>query len=127
MVSYGGLITAGIIGLTYLLLKKENINSWFNLLMPSGLVALAIGRIGCFLNGDDCGLPTKGNPWWSITFSNHQEPIARLPLQILESSLVFLVVVILYKFQEKNFKFVGVFGLALYLSLRFWLSSYRFS
>jgi phosphatidylglycerol:prolipoprotein diacylglycerol transferase len=58
MVSFGGMAIALIVAYFYLKNKKQNIFHWFDLGIIAMAVGWAIGRIGCFLNGDSTGIPT---------------------------------------------------------------------
>ncbi len=51
-------------------------------------LGIAIGRVGCFLNGDDYGLVMEDRgllSWLIITFPNHENPQPRLAVQLIES------------------------------------------
>ncbi len=64
----GGLsITGGLAGgclAAFFCFRRANIDFWhyFAVASPAVLVGQAIGRVGCFLNGDAWGIPT-GLPW----------------------------------------------------------------
>ncbi len=64
----GGLsITGGLAGgvfAAFICFRREKVNFWhyFAIASPAVLIGQAIGRIGCFLNGDAWGLPTR-LPW----------------------------------------------------------------
>jgi len=66
----GGIsITGGLFGgilLAYIIcrIKKVDFFSYLSMLAPIMLLCQAIGRIGCFLNGDAYGIPTYSN--WGI-------------------------------------------------------------
>lgn len=107
---------------------------FLDLMVPALFLGLAIGRIGCFLNGDDFGVPVpltvgEETPWWAVVFPNHEEPIARYPIQLVESfgsffifSLLFWV---LHSFQKIQKGVLGLSGIASYAILRFVLEYYR--
>lgn len=72
LVFLGGLI-GGALAVTYVI-KKNNLE-WFvfaDMVAPLLILGYAIGRIGCFLVGDDYGLPT--NLPWGIEFDNGLPP-----------------------------------------------------
>jgi len=48
---YGGLAGAIIAGLIYLRWHRLPLGTWSDLAAPSAMIGLAVGRIGCFLNG----------------------------------------------------------------------------
>ncbi len=72
LVWYGGLL-GGSIGVTYML-KREGLPFWevADVAALSVPVAYGIGRIGCFLVGDDYGRPTDS--WIGIAFPNGAPP-----------------------------------------------------
>lgn len=72
LVWYGGLI-GGAIGATYMV-RRERLpfGRAADVAAVSLPIAYAIGRIGCFLVGDDYGKPT--NSWVGIAFPNGQPP-----------------------------------------------------
>ena len=78
LVVYGSLI-GGIIGaVTYLLIKRLSIRRMMDLLAPSLLLGLALGRIGCFLNG--CcfgGVCDASHEHWGVHFPAGSPPFER--------------------------------------------------
>ncbi len=123
---FGGLLAALFVQMIYLRKRKEEKKILFGIAGPSVLLGLSIGRIGCFLNGDDYGIPASY--WWSVSFPNHKDPIPRVPVQLLESFFVFLLVLFLYFIQKrKNSKpeNLGLFSLRGYCVLRFFLEFLR--
>ncbi len=135
MTFYGGLLAAIFAGGLYAIRKRL---SWQNLLdvgVVSGLLALAIGRIGCFLNGDDYGqVITDG--WlqgFGVSFPNlgdDRNQIERHAVQLYETVTVFLGVWYFKKYfhsLRKNL-FPGAPGLMLLMSYsvaRFFLEYFR--
>ncbi len=117
LVFLGGLI-GGTLGVTYVI-RKNNLN-WFefgDIVAPLLILGYAIGRMGCFLVGDDYGLPTHLSigmifeqgipptttysfeayyPWIDISGF---EPglIAVLPTQLMETCLGLLIFFYLWK------------------------------
>jgi len=72
LVFLGGLM-GGTLGVTYVI--KKNKLSWIkfaDIVAPLLILGYAVGRIGCFLVGDDYGLPTNGP--WGIAFPNGLPP-----------------------------------------------------
>ena len=73
----GLVFLGGLVGSTLcvsIILNKRNL-SWFvfaDLIAPLIMIGYAIGRIGCFLVGDDYGLPTKLP--WAVSFPNGLPP-----------------------------------------------------
>jgi len=72
LVFLGGLM-GGTLGVTYVI--KKNKLAWIkfaDIVAPLLILGYAVGRIGCFLVGDDYGLPTNGP--WGIAFPNGLPP-----------------------------------------------------
>lgn len=63
---YGGFILALPVGILYLRWKKQSITGVLDILAPSLLLGVGIGRIGCFMAGCCFGKPTSLP--WGITF-----------------------------------------------------------
>jgi phosphatidylglycerol:prolipoprotein diacylglycerol transferase len=135
MTFYGGAIGAFVGGAGYALARKLPLATLLDITLPAGLLALAIGRVGCFLNGDDYGkaapLGVGGKPpFWAVTFPNLEDGIARYPVQLLEAGLVALLVIVLYRyFVRIRLAFrpgaVGLFAIIGYANLRFLLEFLR--
>jgi phosphatidylglycerol:prolipoprotein diacylglycerol transferase len=74
LVIYGGFIGA-VVGMA-LFVRKQNLPllAIADLIAPSMMVGLALGRVGCFLNGCCYGGPTD---WpWAVTFPQSSAPFA---------------------------------------------------
>lgn len=133
MTFYGGLFGAIFFGTAGAIYWKLPAKRLLDGGAVAGLCGLAIGRIGCFLNGDDYGLPvdiSHGIPWWSVTFPNHATPIPRIPIQLLESFSVFLLSFLLaLNFRTLRERIgpggIGRVSLSSYAVLRFILEIYR--
>src|ERR1051326_5943884 len=66
LVWYGGLI-GGVLACSYVVIRNKV--DWLvaaDATAPALAIGYALGRIGCFLVGDDYGAPTSG--WWGIAF-----------------------------------------------------------
>lgn len=134
MTFYGGAIAAFIFGSAYVLWRRMPFATLCDIAIPSCLVALAFGRIGCFLNGDDYGkaapLSEFGSPWWAVTFPNLQDGIARYPVQLMEAgSVVMLAGLLLLSFERLRRTLrpgvIGFIGIVGYANLRFILEFFR--
>jgi phosphatidylglycerol---prolipoprotein diacylglyceryl transferase len=75
---YGAVVCGFATALGYLLLTHQPAGKILDLGTPAMMVGLAIGRIGCTINGDAWGAPTGGN--WGLVYTN---PGARLPAALL--------------------------------------------
>jgi phosphatidylglycerol:prolipoprotein diacylglycerol transferase len=117
LVFYGGLI-GGTLGVSWVV-KKNKIN-WFtfaDIVAPLIILGHAIGRIGCFLVGDDYGTPTRLP--WGVSFPQGLPPtttqafetyypwidisgfepglITVHPTQLYEAFLMFLIFLYLWR------------------------------
>ncbi len=78
LVVYGAFIGALIGAIAYLLIKRLSIRRMMDLLAPSLLLGLALGRIGCFLNG--CcfgGICDPAHESWGVHFPAGSPPFTR--------------------------------------------------
>lgn len=135
MTFYGGFISAIFTG--YLYSKSVDLSTLdvADAAIPAGLLALGIGRIGCFLNGDDYGkaVPLQADsrtPWWSVIFPNLEDGISRYPVQLMEAMSVMLIVTIatlLFKSLRSTFRAgaVALVCLVSYANVRFLLEFLR--
>ncbi len=134
MTFYGGLI--GAVVLAWLYARWRRLNAWalLDLAMPAGILGLAVGRIGCFLNGDDYGRPTAlqgvAAPWWSVRFPNLDDHIARVPVQLLEAFVALAIVfvcVLLTKQRRWHWRrgSIGLLAMLTYAASRFLLEFLR--
>lgn len=106
LVFLGGLV-GGMATVSWYIYRK-NLN-WFkiaDLAAPFLVLGHGIGRIGCFLVGDDYGIPT--NLPWAIAFPNGLPPtnIAVHPTQLYEMSAYFIIFFYL-RYRKRNQTFSG--------------------
>ena len=106
LVFLGGLV-GGMAAVSWYIYRK-NLN-WFkiaDLAAPFLVLGHGIGRIGCFLVGDDYGIPT--NLPWAIAFPNGLPPtnIAVHPTQLYEMSAYFIIYFYL-RYRKRNQTFSG--------------------
>ena len=135
MTFYGGAIAAFVVGALYCRVKRLNLATMIDAGLPAGLAGLAVGRIGCFLNGDDYGIPVpltggEAPPFWAVTFPNLQDGVARYPVQLYEAiAVAILVGVLLLNYGRLRRIFrpgaVGLFAAVGYANLRFTLEFLR--
>lgn len=136
MTFYGGFI-GGVVGgwiLTgYMRMNRAQI---WDLSLPCLMVALAFGRIGCFLNGDDYGVPVSlledGTvPWYGVVFPNLQDGVARVPSQLVETGFALLITFAMLRFGDSHLRkrgdagYVGLLGLIMYSVYRFFAEYLR--
>jgi phosphatidylglycerol:prolipoprotein diacylglycerol transferase len=135
LVWYGGLI-GGVIGCSaYILLKKLDYFTVTDAAAPALAIGYALGRIGCFLVGDDYGRPT--NSWVGIAFPKGSPPttaeslrqfgvhidpsippdqVLRVhPTQLYESAAALVMFFVLMYASRQQHKKGSVFGLFLIL------------
>ncbi len=95
----GGLLGAFIGIFTYLLIKRESIRVYLDILAPGAMWGLAFGRLGCFLNGccfgGMCALP------WAVEFPYGSNPYiwqwenrqTRVPAELINTDGILPVLV----------------------------------
>ena len=135
MTFYGGAIAAFLSGSAYALINRLKVPILMDLAIPAGLLALALGRVGCFLNGDDYGkaIPMAGGakpPIWSVTLPNLADGIARYPVQLIEAGLVSALALGLcigFSYVRRHGRpgMVGYLGIIGYANLRFGIEFLR--
>jgi len=122
LVYYGGFILACLVALVYIKRHNLNLAIWADLLAPCAMIILAIGRIGCFLNGCCYGKPA---PDWFPLKKLWIYPLGRLPLELegipihptqLYCSLLSALIAIFLIWRSRRRKFSGeIFWLMLLL------------
>jgi phosphatidylglycerol:prolipoprotein diacylglycerol transferase len=127
----GGALAAGLYGWQ----QRLSLYSLCDLMIPPLFLALAIGRIGCFLNGDDYGLvvplgPAHSAPWWAVQFPSHQEAVFRYPVQLWESAAALMIFIIAYRNQGRVAAYhrpglLGLGTLLAYCMVRFVIEFWR--
>lgn len=131
MTLYGGIIAVTIATLIFSYRKNLAIIRIASLFVGPGLMAIGIGRIGCFLNGDDFGkaIPDQLSPsWWTVQFPNLGDSIYRYPVQLWEAAFGILsgllLIILARRFPTKTL-WVADAGVIAYTSARFVLEYYR--
>ena len=133
MMMYGGAIGGGVAALIFIGLKRLPYRTCSDILIPAFLGAVSIGRIGCFLNGDDFGKavsPDAGDhyPFWAVVFPNLGDNVHRYPVQLVESVVVAVIVIIsIYIYSHRKIPpgFVGIGAGAAYAIARFFIEMLR--
>ena len=108
MTFYGGFIGCAIAAVAFSIFTKVSFNRLADIAIPSGFLGLSLGRIGCFLNGDDFGRAIdlrqgEAPPWWAVVFPNLQDGVYRIPSQLIEFAAVGLIVLLSVVFFNKNY------------------------
>lgn len=127
LVFYGGFLLAAL----YVLVKlyrtqKQRFLDWLDTGTISIIAAQAVGRIGCFLNGDSVGKETSVP--WGVVFPSLQDGVARHPTQLYELAVyVAIAIFLLFRLERGAAKgHVAVVGLTLYALARFIIEFYRY-
>jgi len=122
---HGGLILGFLCVLWFCRSRKISLWSLLDAISPSFIIGIAIGRIGCFLNGCCYGKVT-GLPW-GVVFTSAHITLARHPSQIYEMLLDLAVFALLLYWQGRK-RFEGevfLFSLLLYSVVRFIVEFFR--
>lgn len=130
MVFYGGMIGGVLGGIVCCLVRGLNFLRIMDLGLPSLFLALVLGRIGCFLNGDDYGIPHP-NPQsvFAVVMPNLGDNIARYPVQLFESLIVAVCVFVTWRkldyFLRKPSGYLSAVLIVTYGVFRFILEFFR--
>ena len=119
---FGGMLLAILCACLYLKRKKISVYTVLDLLAPFVVLAQAIGRIGCFLNGCCYGRPSR---FGIYVDASHE---ALIPTQIYSALMLLMIFVFLRFMQERpGLKAGTVFFLyiLLYSLKRFFIEFFR--
>jgi phosphatidylglycerol:prolipoprotein diacylglycerol transferase len=79
LVWYGGLI-GGFLACTWVIVRaRADYLTAADAAAPALAIGYSLGRIGCFLVGDDYGAPTSG--WWGVAFPKGSPPTTAYSLR----------------------------------------------
>jgi phosphatidylglycerol:prolipoprotein diacylglycerol transferase len=98
LVWFGGLFGAIVAVVIVTLVRKQRLAGVMDTAAPGVAIGYVFGRLGCFLNGDDYGKPTKLP--WGMSFPNGSPPtptgVRVQPTQLYEAaaSLVIFAIVV---------------------------------
>ncbi|HEY5528734.1 MAG TPA: prolipoprotein diacylglyceryl transferase [Thermoleophilia bacterium] len=107
LVWFGGLFGAILAVVIVTLVRKQSLAG----VMDTGALAIAVGyvfgRLGCFLNGDDYGIPTKLP--WGMSFPNGSPPttVRVHPTQLYEALASLVIFALLFWVISPRFKREG--------------------
>ena len=127
-VVYGGIIGGVLTGLFYCFKKNKNFFDYFDLVMPSIVLAQGFGRIGCFMAGCCYGKETD----CAIGIVFHDSNMAPngvklIPTQLISSAgdfLIYFILIFYAKFSKKRGR-VGAMYFILYSIGRFFVEFLR--
>ncbi len=124
---YGGFIAGLLYLLAHLYWKhKREIKLFLITAIPCLIIGQAIGRIGCFLNGDSFGLPS--NLPWAMPVKSLADGVYRHPTQLYEFLAYVIIFLFSFRYLQKT-KFssrVGMISLVVYFLARFLIEFLRF-
>lgn len=138
-VFYGGLIGATITVFIVVRIKKKRLIPLLDVLAPSVALGLAVGRIGCFLNGCCYGAPVKPGAWYGVVFPDGAlaydpgapHPIApgtpvfpSQPLSSFNLVVIFIILSLYFKHRRRNGDVAALY-LILYPIHRFIVEFFR--
>ncbi|MGQ9629052.1 MAG: prolipoprotein diacylglyceryl transferase [bacterium] len=123
LVFFGGLILAVAAGIVFIRARGLPIFDVGDAIAPSIPLGHALGRIGCFLNGDSYGIPTSLP--WGVKFPHLPVPVHPTQLySFLANMIIFAVLIAL----DRRRKFKGQVFLSyflLYPVARFFIEIFR--
>jgi phosphatidylglycerol---prolipoprotein diacylglyceryl transferase len=113
LTSWGGLLTA--IFLWFLIAAWKKLSFWLvtDAVAPALILVYGIGRIGCFLVGDDYGTPSALP--WAISFPNGSPPTTDRvhPTQLYDTLLMFIAFAFIWKIRKKSLPTGLIFAITL--------------
>lgn len=130
--SIQGAVAGGLLAAIWFI-RKHKLNFWefADILAPGVILGQAIGRIGCFLNGDAYGIPAKS--WFGVVYKpgtpayDMYGATPLIPAELLEGAGDLAILgILLFLFRRKAFN--GLTALSyfvLYSLLRFALEFWR--
>lgn len=113
---FGGLAGGVVTALIFFVIRKYPLVDTVSAATPALCIGHAIGRIGCFLVGDDYGQPTSLP--WGVAFPEGLPPTtARVhPTQLYEAALLALLAVLLVRWRRRGVSSHTVLGRYLLLA-----------
>lgn len=113
---YGGLLGGAL--LMWVVAYRNRISFWTlgDAIAPAVIIAYALARVGCFLVGDDYGVPSDLP--WAIAFPKGLPPTTERvhPTQIYEIILSVIIFIYLWKIRKKDVPSGWLFSIFLILA-----------
>lgn len=132
MTLYGGIIGALLANIIFFLKKsKSQFLGVLDIAVPCGFLGLSIGRIGCFLNGDDFGkaISKDYSLLFAVKFPSLADDTFRYPVQIWESLFALTIFLVgthlISKYRKLNKGLIAIFCFLSYSLFRYWIEFYR--
>ncbi len=128
---HGAIIGGIFVTIYFTMTRKIPFWRWADTLAPSLILGQAIGRIGCFFNGDAHGYPTKLP--WGLVYSK-ESPAGQMypdlplhPTQLYELGFNLLIFLVLWKLRKRNHfdGFLFLLYVLLYSSARIFVEHFR--
>ena len=128
---HGAIIAGVIVAIWFTWKEKVPFRRWADTLAPSLILGQAIGRIGCFLNGDAHGIPTAMP--WGLVYSP-DSPAGQMfpgkplhPTQLYELGFNLIIFAFLWRLRKKCFfdGFIFLLYVILYSSIRILVELFR--
>lgn len=128
---HGAILGGILVTIYYTTKKKISFWKWADTLAPSLILGQAIGRIGCFFNGDAHGYPT--NLPWGLVYSK-ESPAGQMfpdlplhPTQLYELGFNLVIFLILWKLRKRHYfdGFLFLLYILLYSSTRIFIEHFR--
>lgn len=109
--------------------KGHKLRLW-DLALLCGFLGLAIGRIGCFLNGDDFGKVVRDSHWQflAVSFPKVVDFMPRYPVQLMSTFFATILFVAGIKiWQQQRFRpgKIGILAICAYGIFRFFIEFLR--
>lgn len=129
---YGALFGGGLAVVIYARICRLNVGLLLDTAAPAVPLAQAIARIGCFINGDNYGVPTNPPLPWSVVWANPgammpDRSVAYQPAQLYEMAWDVIVFGIVWRLRDRVRGDGALFLIyaSLYSSGRFFISFVR--
>jgi phosphatidylglycerol:prolipoprotein diacylglycerol transferase len=103
---YGALIAGLIAAVIYARVRRLGLGQLLDATAPAVPLAQAIARIGCFINGDNYGVPTNPPLPWSVVWTNPNamvpdHTIPYQPAQLYEAAWNLIVFAVIWKLRDR--------------------------
>jgi phosphatidylglycerol:prolipoprotein diacylglycerol transferase len=131
LVLLGGVVGGVLTAVVYVRIKKMSLPIVLDILVPSLAIGIAIGRIGCFMNGCCFGCPTS-LPWGCVfseeSLAGYIYPHTHIhPTQLYDSALMVIIFILLLRYDKRAHPQGRTFALFLmtYGIARCWVEGIR--